>query len=138
MLSSFFGIAVCWDEELYKYRGFRFVLLLDTSHCRGSVPPKCCSVHSSSLGPCSTLAAARGITAPSLSLQLPGLMVRKSVRAARQEMDQLLQVAGGTPSFRHSPKCAFCSACSVPPPSRCASLAAAGGNGVAARSEREN
>jgi len=54
--------------------------------------------------------------------------VRKSVHTADHEMYQVLHVARETSSFRHIPKCAFCSVCSVPPPSWTASLAAVGKN----------
>lgn len=62
------------------------------------------------------LAAAGGIT---VSSQFPAApwadaTVRKSVHAASHEMYQVLHVARETFSFRHSPKCAFCSVCSVP------------------------
>lgn len=76
------------------------------------------------------LAAAAGVT---ISSQLPAApwayaAVRKSEPAASHEMYQVLHVARETSSFRHSPKRAFCSVCSVPPSSWTASLAAVGGN----------
>lgn len=117
------------------------ILAFALSFCRtqavagGCVPPNSVRYTAVSLSPCWAggvwmFTAAGGIT---ISSQLPAApwayaTVRKSEHAASHEMYQVLHVARETSSFRHSPKCAFCSVCSVPPSSRTASLAAVGGN----------